>query len=307
MGIYVKVGTAWRRVVNVYYKDAANTWRQVGTVSNKVGTGWRQSHTVINLSISADTTEYNIFTEAGSPTGEVVVNLTIESGVVVGATDTANYALDTGTGWAAGSIINIINLGYIVGMGGDGGRGAGNTSASCFSAVNGSNGGPAINLQYDVNIYNANGVIGGGGGGGGGGEGITSANAFGSLGAGYTGGGGGGGAGYQTSTGANGGSCTALGGCYVGSSGSNGTYNNGGAGGAGGYYNANNHGADGGDGGGLGSAGNDGNDDATTDILFGVFCYGSRGLGGSAGKAVNLNGNTVTWRDGQINVYGDVS
>jgi len=131
-------------------------------------------------------------------------------------------------------------------------------------------GGPAINLDYDITIVNS-GIIGGGGGGGGGGR-IDFLNIKKYA-------GGGGGAGITPGAGTNGG-------CQ-GPQGSAGSYTSGGAGGYAkvfglAYY--------GGSGGGLGEAG----------------ASGRQYPGAAAGKAINLNGHTVTWEK-HGTVYGATS
>ena len=70
------------------------------------GFGWSTGITIV-LKILSDTSNYNIFTAAGSPSYPVNIALTIGSGVFVYSTSTSTYALDTGTGWANGSRIKI--------------------------------------------------------------------------------------------------------------------------------------------------------------------------------------------------------
>ena len=113
------------------------------------------------LTISANTTNYNIFTAAGSPTTAKTVILNINSGVTVGGTG-GTYALTVGQ-FPSGSSITINNSGTIVGTGG---------------GANSGNGGSAINANYagqTMVINNAVGaaIYGGGGGGGVGGSGGT--------------------------------------------------------------------------------------------------------------------------------------
>lgn len=149
---------------------------------------------VTNLVISSDTANYNIATALGNPITPKGVILTINSGVKVYSTSTSQPALDTGT-LPAGSTIKIVNNGYIVGLGGDGGRGGGVWSGGCCwnqwvdSARSGTAGGNALELRLPVTIDNTNGNIWGGGGGGGGGAGAMMWSMV------RTGGGGGGGAG----------------------------------------------------------------------------------------------------------------
>jgi hypothetical protein len=135
--------------------------------------------TTINLTLSANTTNYNIFTAASSPSGPAAVTLTINSGVLVGTNFIGNNTtpvLDTGTGWAAGSTISIINNGSIIGSAGYA-PSAGSAGANQPGGAGG-DGGPAINAQYPISITN-NGIIAGGGGGGGGGGQTGSGNASG--------------------------------------------------------------------------------------------------------------------------------
>ena len=98
----------------------------------------------VNLTISSNTNNYNIFTSAGSPTYPVAVVLTINSGINVSSTSTSTYSLDTGTGWATGSTITIANSGKIIGKGGDGGAGGAGNIYGSNSGSAGGNGGPAL-------------------------------------------------------------------------------------------------------------------------------------------------------------------
>ena len=147
----------------------------------------KSNRVTINLVISADTTNYNIFSNKGGTyiAGKSDITVTVNSGIKVGSTSTSTVAMDTGTGWTTGDTITIVNNGYIVGMGGAGGAG----SAGGAGNTNGGAGGDALLLQYATSINNTNGVIGGGGGGGGG-------AIWGNPGAGN----GGGGAGYNPGT-----------------------------------------------------------------------------------------------------------
>ncbi len=98
---------------------------------------------------------------------------TINAGIYVWSDSTSLSALTTGGAFPGG--LKIINNGFIMGKGGQGGDvlGAGSPNTGA--------GGPAMNLTTAVTIDNTSGYIGGGGGGGGGGTSL--------------GGGGGGGAG----------------------------------------------------------------------------------------------------------------
>ena len=233
----------------------------------------------IALTISSLTADYNLFTAAGSPTTAVDITLTIASGIKVYSTSTANPAINYGA-LPASSSVKIVNTGYIMGMGGNG--------SPTSVAVVGGNGGPALSLGVNTVIDNTSGYIGGGGGGGGGATGLGGGG--GGAGAGV------GGTGTATGTGGNG---TASGGgggsdnvSYAGGGGNGsrvlpGTGGagfaaaiSGGNGGAGSAVGAS--AAGGGGGGGWGAAGGSGGTTA----------------GGAGGKAVALNGYSVTWLGG---------
>lgn len=120
----------------------------------------------INLSISANTNNYNIFTAAGSPAGPVDVVVTLSAGARVGGSSSNGWAMTTGTGWAAGSTIYLnTGNGTIQGIGGNGGSGSASTAGGA--------GGGALGLNWPITIENGSGFIYGGGGGGGVGSGGT--------------------------------------------------------------------------------------------------------------------------------------
>lgn len=213
----------------------------------------------------------NVSTLSGYVAGKSDITITINSGAIISSTTTGSPAL-TISGAVAGDTVTLINNGTIVGRGGNGGNGGGGTHDP-FPTVGGA-GGTAISLGCALSITN-NGTIGGGGGGGGGGSMYSGARNV------STGGGGGGGAGYGTggtTGGGTGGATTGGGG------GSNGSV--------------------GGTGGGLGASGSTGGS-ATFRSLFSVITATGR-EGGAGGKAIALNGNTLTWLT-QGTVYGSVS
>lgn len=169
----------------------------------------------ITLTITSGAAEYNVRTQAGTPTDAVDVVVIVNSGALVNPNSTAGWALRFGTGWTAGSTFRLNNSGTITGAGGNGSNGSASPS-------DGGAGGPAINLDGNsVSIDNTSGYIQGGGGGGSGGlqlGGFSSA------------GGGGGGAGWDGFSGGLGGSGTGAGG----TSGATGSISGGGIGGDGG-------------------------------------------------------------------------
>jgi hypothetical protein len=251
-------------------KDAGGEWISLTSGAGASGN---------NLTISSDAQNVNLYVLAGSPATAGTYTITINPGWTVSSGSTANAAITTGT-WPAGSIVKLINNGTIVGRGGDGG--AGSNGEDPYGPGNpGGAGGPAISLTYDLTIDNTNGnIFGGGGGGGGGGTGWTyyigySGGAFYH----YGGSGGGGGRGKQDSVGGGGG-YAGTGGTFLAAGSGGATYAAGGAGGTGGDWAA---------AGSAGASGTSGN---------GYPYYGPGGAGGAAGKAINLNGRSVTWLGG---------
>ena len=229
----------------------------------------------INLSISANTQQYDIFTAAGSPADVVDVIVTMSAGARVGSVtgDAGGYAMRTGSAWAAGSTIYLnTGDGTIQGDGGNGGNGS--TGAGVPGQA-GQAGGDALLLNWPITIQNGSGFIYGGGGGGGGSGWVSGT--YGN----YSCGGGGGRSANTNSTG----------GGFTGSSGVGGDAGTPSAAGEGGI-------AKGGNGGDVGQAGANGTAEST-----------SGGAGGAAGKAINLNGNTITWVSGNdsTHVKGAVS
>ena len=246
------------------------------------------------ITLSASEADYDLYVDAGSPTDPVDIVVTIQAATEIYSSVTSIPAFSLGTGWAAGSTLKIINNGKIIGVGGKGGRGGVSSPTCNDSAGNvGFVGGDALDLTWDVTIDNTNGNIYGGGGGGGGGATDTQGTIR------STGGGGGGGAGRVDSVGGFAGLAIF---CSGGNNGFDGGVGNtvGGTGGAGGGLTSGADGGDGGDGGGYGTAGSDG-----TQGHSGA----AAGLGGGAGKAAELNGNTITWLGGSSspNVEGAVS
>lgn len=232
---------------------------------------------VVDLYITADTLNYDVAAKYsalyGALSGPVRVRVTVQPGVNV-RQSTGVAALTTGA-LPAGSVVTLVNKGYIVGKGGAGGKGGG--SYSTFQAgTNGSPGGDAVYLTVAAKIDNALGAIYGGGGGGGGGAGVLYHTG--------TGGGGGGGAGAGGALGGSRG-CGTVG---CGEDGSNTSYSpsttNQGALGGSGLGNTNGYGGRGGNYGQPGEAGTVGYDNRAPG-----------GLGGAAGYSVRRNGATLTW------------
>ena len=241
------------------------------------------NRTALSLTIASNQSNYNIFSNKGASyvAGVTDVTLTINSGATVGTTSTAAVALDTGTGWASGDTITIINNGLVKGQGGNGGDG-GDGNATGFVVTDGTDGtagGNAFRAQFATTIDN-NGTFAGGGGGGGGG----AAAVGGSKGiAVYGGGGGGGGAGVNGGSGGSGGTAiNASAGNFQGQNGSSGTAT---AGGAGGTPTP----TAGGNGGGLGANGSVGASNVGPS-----FVEGDPGFGGTRGNYA-VGNLFITW------------
>jgi hypothetical protein len=241
----------------------------------------------IFVNITSNQTNFNLFSAAGSPTAQTVIFVFIKPGVYVYSTSTGTPGFNTGSGYHASTLIHIDNQGYMMGKGGSGGAG-GNESPTTGGA-----GGDALNLGHDVEVVNASGyVFGGGGGGGGGGY-------MGFYGGWVGGGGGGGGAGSGVAgpAGTTATDCGVNIGPVAGSAGNFSTYGAGAtnsecSSGAGGAY-----GGAGGRGGAFGASGVAGN--ASYQITCSQ-CYAPEPgkAAGGPGKAVDKNGNTITWISG---------
>jgi hypothetical protein len=144
-----------------------------------------RGNTYRRFTIAANTVNYDIRTSFGNSgsgwngSSKASVDVVVGSGVVVGSNTTSAYAMDTGAaGWPGPSTITVINNGYIIGHGGNGGKGGDEPGAS----GSGTDGGPALLARRPMRLENASGIVGGGGGGGGGGNGASgSAVLFGST------------------------------------------------------------------------------------------------------------------------------
>lgn len=150
---------------------------------------------VFNAAIASNTTNYNLRLAASTAGWNGIsplnATVTINAGIYVYASTTGVYGfyVSDGVNYPVGSIINIINNGFILGCGGGGGTGGAGAGYATWGTPGPLSGGPAMYIMGNalgaaINITNNN-TIGGGGGGGTGGPNYTS---------GFNGGGGGGGA-----------------------------------------------------------------------------------------------------------------
>lgn len=239
------------------------------------------------LTITGAQSNVNVRTSLSSPSiaGDVLVTIT-SSGVV--NSTSGSPALRWGTGWPAGCSFKLVSAGSVRGSSGVGG--VGGTPGLGAPGSPGTAGNNAMDLDGNavaVDLGTTGQLFGGGGGGGGGGAGNSVSGA-----------GGGGGGGGQGDLGSGSGGAGGGGG-FPGSPGNAGGPSGAGVGGAGGVDGFVNGGG-GGYGGGWGDPGTTG-DTSTTGA--------AGGAPGSGGKAINLNGGSVTWIAGNnaTQVRGAVS
>lgn len=270
-------GTTW-------YTDAGGSGTfSSGAISISDFYGKRATSPTFSFTISSNQTNADLRTlavTAGWDQSTKVV-ATISSGVVVSANSTASTGLTISGSFPGG--VELVNNGYIIGMGGAGGWGGGHNGYYPYSNVGqaGSAGGKALAVSVATTITN-NGTIGGGGGGGGGGGQASNNDKFTSW---VRGGGGGGG--RTGSTNSAYGQAPSVGGFTAGSNGTAGTFSSQGSGGNGGSV----AGATGGLGGGGGTWGSSGTGGGSG---FGTGGGWSGGAAGGAGAC--LTGNSyITW------------
>jgi hypothetical protein len=230
------------------------------------------------LVFSSNQTNINVATAATAAgwNGSSKLVVTINSGVYVSSTNTANAALIVSGTFPRG--VEVTNNGVIVGMGGAGGAGGGSRSAGSAGGA----GGAALSVSASTVFTNNGSLIGGGGGGGGGGGacGIQIKD---------NGPGGGGGGGRSSFAQDSLGGSAGTGSQGLATPGQSGSFSTFGAGGAG-----RDSGGAGGAGGGQGAAGANG---ANGYLSGSSDCDGvstAGGAGGAAGAAVLGNSN-ITW------------
>lgn len=286
-------------------------------LASKVGLAANSSRRV--LTIESNKTNFNLFTQLGSPAAPRNVVVIINSGVIISSNAVGTPAFDTGSGWASGSTLYLINRGSIRGAGGAGGNSDavtadGDGAPSYSGSLNGGDGGDALKLTIPTIIDNGSGeLFGGGGGGGASASGVVEDEEDGNSLYGARGSGGGGG---QGGTGGSAGAAGTL--SYSTTpahlnvnSGSDGTVGSSSAAGTGGAgsevffvgftYIGSEAGGNGGAWGSAGSSGGRGYSRVSTtyaDPETTLPPPRSGGSGGAAGKAVNVNGQSVTWLSG---------
>ena len=265
--------------------------------------------------------------------GSSTATITISNGTYLQSNNTSTPALTINGSWPGG--VTVIVAGYVVGAGGPGGV----NTVTGLSGVVGGNGGNAISLGVNcaIQINSTGAILGGGGGGasalggGGGGAGgglgatpwllfISSGGAGGFAGANGNDGTNGGNGSVFVGTGAGGGSNLAGltgGSTLAGGAGGVNTYGSGAAsggggggsstygvtGGNGGNTSASGGGTAGGSGGSNGGGGGGGFGQSGGSTVYSGVTY----AGGTAGKAIALNGYTATLSGTTTNVWGAVS
>ena len=257
--------------------DVTVNWSPAPTIYNIVVTG---NYGSLNpLDVLNNWTNWNY-------TPNCQINIIIKSGSVLYGLP-GSYAFYSGTGWPTGTTITVVNYGSIIGYGGSGGKSASYdwyTGAQTSTA--GSNGGPAIGAAVPITIYNYGIISGGGGGGGAGGQILYYYYAV------YaSGGGGGGGAANGT------GGASAQSDWGNSNAGGNGAMLTGGAGGSPVFDAYGGHGGSGGAGGSYGQPGVAGSpayiSPQDQSYSYGLLA-GEATAAGSAGAAINGNGN-INW------------
>jgi hypothetical protein len=246
-----------------------------------------QNRITLNITISSNTNNYNLYTTASAnpeyQAGITDINLTVNPGVTVGSSSISTYALSIPSDFNSGDNVTLINEGTIVGKGGNGGNGGNNGGGG-----SGQTGGNALYVNRTTTITNNGTLAGAGGGGSGSGSAAvqtgTHPKGGGAAYGYYMGNGGGGGAGVNPGSGGTGGPSS--------TSGNNGSAGTATAGGAGGPRNSTPFGytGAGGAGGARGSAGSTAENygGSTTNLRYGP------GSAGSAGKYL-VGSPYVTW------------
>lgn len=155
MPLNVNAGGSWRTASKVHAK-VAGAWVTAKELWGYMSGGWRSAwKNEIRYINTANRTGASIFELMGSPTQPNIYIFENQATISAGA---GSYALRTGV-FPAGSVLKIVNKGYIVGKGGDGGA---NTGGAGGAGTN------ALFIDQDCELDNGAGYVFGGGGGGGG-------------------------------------------------------------------------------------------------------------------------------------------
>lgn len=275
--------------------SAVRTLFGVSSGAISMSDGYGKSN-AFSFTISSNQTNANLRTlavAAGWNQASAVV-ATINAGVIISSNSTGTPALTVSGSFPGG--VSLTNNGTIVGMGGNGGAGAGNWPSGAGSA--GGAGGTALSVSTALSVVNNGTVAGGGGGGGGGASGSLNLGCCGYI---RLGGGGGGGGRSSNAANSSGGAGGAGG--IPGNAGGSGTYSTAASGGAGGYWNSNNIGGAGGAGGGWGTAGSTGGNYGPLPSCGypQIGPYSGGGAGSCTSGGVNITWTTAGTRVGPLN------
>ena len=288
------------------YNASLNKWG-VGQFGNlNAGAG-----TTLPLTISSNCLNWSLKAVLGTLGSPATINILVTKGTIIQSSAAGTPAMDL-SGMISGCTINLTNLGYIQGRGGDGGDGAQaaypGSGTAIVGAANGKAGGNAIlgpGSGCTFNVTNGSGFIWGGGGGGGAGgayDGVSSTGCGNAAGAGGGAGGGRGGRGGRGAyisgaytPGTDGNDATVGPNGTFGTAGNSGTGANSGAGQSGTSQS----------GGDWGTVGTNGTNPGTTTTGH----YAPFSTGGAAGKAIELSGGSATFvsGSGSPNTKGAVS
>lgn len=164
MGMQTKVGGNWKKIDSGWVK-VGNAWKEIESAWVKENGVWKKIYeNTLSLVLSSNANNVNIFALAGSPSGPVNLEVTVNSGVVIGSSSvTAAMRI---MGFAAGSQITLINSGQILGDGGSGGSGYFAGVTYPLTEAPGAPGGSALEIDSTISIDNIGDIFGGGGGGG---------------------------------------------------------------------------------------------------------------------------------------------
>lgn len=253
--------TLWRTIKFGYtFKDGA--WRLI----------YKQR---LELTLTTPQVDFNLKTWAISQgwDGTSVIDLVVTANTTFDASGTGTFAFVKGTSWPVGSLFTLNGIFTVRGHGGAGGP-AGPPDSEAPGA-NGQSGGPAMSMSDATGLsvtidFTQGGFIGGGGGGGSGGGTVAGQDSFGEI-VGYSqGSAGGNGAGPSAATASPGPSPPHMGG----------------------HPDQGVFGGSGGNGGDFGQPGTHGTDAHVDDgrLLPGF----QNGTAGTAGKAIELAGSTIT-------------
>jgi hypothetical protein len=127
--------------------------------------------TVINLSITSNTANYDVYANRG-PTyvaGNSEITVTIGPAAIVYSSSTGTAAFTVPSAFNPADTITVVNNGVILGRGGGGGNGGPAGTGFANPGGAGTAAGGAFLTQRAVTVNNLNRIAGGGGGGGGGG------------------------------------------------------------------------------------------------------------------------------------------